>query len=108
HRGGVRNGRPAAGGESTLVGESNEQAGRPADQPGRRLVPGRCEQSDVAEELVVAQRPLVAVVVDEAGIQQLGHQVVRWILAAPLDVLREAARLVDRPSLVLQGSWSAL
>src|SRR5262245_27183438 len=73
---GVRNEAAVGGEESSLVGESIEQVGRPADQPGRRLVPGPCQQSDVAQELVVAQRPLVAVVVDEAGIQQLGHQVV--------------------------------
>src|SRR5262249_40804293 len=97
---GVRNEAAVGGEKSPLVWESIEQVGRPADQPGRRLVPGSCEEPDVAQELLVAQRALV--VVDERRIQQLGHQVVRWISASPLDVLREAGRLVDRAFLTPQ------
>ena len=42
--------------DPSLVGESVEQIGGPADQAGRRLVAGRRQQSNVAQQLIVAQR----------------------------------------------------
>src|SRR4030095_3452285 len=51
---GVRNEATVFLQKSPLFGESTEQPGRPADQPARGLVARPCEQSDVAEELVVA------------------------------------------------------
>ena len=69
---------------SRMIGR---QRSGPADQAGRRLVAGPGEEQDVAEYLLTGQRALDAAFVGLRGIQQFGHQVVRWMLGPPVDVV---------------------
>ena len=89
-----------------LVGMAAQHLAGEADQAGRGLVPGPGQQSDVPEDLVVAQRARRAVLVLELGVEQLGHQVVGRVLGAPVDVVGEHLRRPD--GVVLGVGFGAL
>ena len=81
---------------AALVGMAAEDLAGPADEPGRRLVPGAGQQADVGEDLVARQRARRARLVLELGVEQLGHEVVGGVLGAPVDVVGEHLRRARR------------
>ena len=73
-----------------LVGVVGENLASPADQAPSGVGSGGGEPRPVkASTFPAGQPPDRAGLVLELGEQQLGHQVVRWVLLAPVDVVRE-------------------
>ena len=57
-------------------------------RPGR-LVPGAGDDRGVGEDLLAGERPGLAVLVLELGVEQSRHEVVGRVLGPPLDVVGE-------------------
>ena len=75
-----------------LVGVLGEELGQPADQPTGRLVAGAGDDRGVGEDLLAGERPRLAVLVLELGVQQLGHQVVGGVRRTAIRCSRRTCR----------------
>ena len=73
-----------------LLGMIAQHLASPADQSRGSLIAGAGEHVDEDENLLASEFALLACLIHELGLQQLGHEVVGWMLGAPIDVLLEA------------------
>ena len=62
---------------------------RPADDAGRRLVARAGNHCRVQERFVPGETAGRARFVLELGLEQFAHEVIRWVINAPVDVLGE-------------------
>ena len=72
-----------------LVRVVGQHLARPADEAGRGLVAGAGDDVHVREDLLAREPARRSGLVHELGVQHLGHQVVRGMLGAPIDVVGE-------------------
>ena len=73
----------------TLVRVLGQHLAGPADQPGGGLVACAGDHADVQQQLITGEPPGGARLILELDIEQLGHDVIRWMLGPPVDVLSE-------------------
>ncbi len=71
---------------AALIGVFGENLSGPTDQPGGGLVACSGDDVEVDQQFVAGQSAGGAGLVDELDVEQFGHDVVRRMCGAPIDV----------------------